>query len=215
MDTRSALGKLIDETRAPNDWSYEDLSRKARLAGFELSKSNIARLATQQPLVSISANAIGGLAAALGISERRVAIAAVQAMGVKLDLGEPTLVEAVYDESSLTDETKRILLNIIATAIGLPRSGVALPIDAPMQRVNRARSERRGRAGVEQELPAGERAVVITEGTGSGKTATLIPPLVNEAERRHQDAEADQELPTAARQGTPASRVRAAKEAKI
>jgi hypothetical protein len=130
MATKSPLGQLINSARAPEKLSLQDVADLATRRGFEMSKQNVSRLANDYPLASISGAQIRGLALALGISERRVAAAALAALGLELADESTPLRQAILDADDVGERTKRILLSIIAddeqpiaTVTALPGSG--------------------------------------------------------------------------------------------
>jgi hypothetical protein len=68
------------------------------------------------PLDSITASALHALALGLGIAPERVAIAAVQSMGFRVQVDGLTPAEAIMRDETLTDDTKRALLSILRSA---------------------------------------------------------------------------------------------------
>jgi hypothetical protein len=109
------LGELMESVRNANDWSYGDIARHTEgIAGVKaLSRSNVQRLATDYPLVSITRGAIQGLAAGMRVSPDRVALAAVQAMGFRPPVADMSAAEAVQRDPSLSSDTRRIVLTIL------------------------------------------------------------------------------------------------------
>lgn len=114
MATKSPLGQLINSARAPEKLSLQDIADRASKRGFEMSKQNVSRLANDYPLASVSGAQIRGLAQALGVSERRVAAAALAALGLSLADETTPLRQAILDADEVGERTKRILLTIIA-----------------------------------------------------------------------------------------------------
>lgn len=112
MNERHPLGQLIFSIQQARGWSERQLEERA--AGKPgLGKSNISKI-KNHPLVSIKGNVIKGLADLLGVSEQRVAKAALLSMGV--DLGETsstTLRQSVGSEPELTDKDRKILLAVL------------------------------------------------------------------------------------------------------
>jgi transcriptional regulator with XRE-family HTH domain len=114
MATKSPLGQLINSARAPEKLSLQDIANRATNRGIDMSKQNVSRLANDYPLASISGAQIRGLSLALGISERRVAAAALAALGLELADETTPLRQAILDADDVGERTKRILLSIIA-----------------------------------------------------------------------------------------------------
>jgi hypothetical protein len=125
MATKSPLGQLINSARAPEKLSLQDVADLATKRGFEMSKQNVSRLANDYPLASVSGAQIRGLALALGISERRVAAAALAALGLELAEETTPLRQAILDADDVGERTKRILLTIIAEDIEQSSGNVA------------------------------------------------------------------------------------------
>lgn len=114
------LGELMESVRTANDWSYGDIARNTEgIVGVKpLSRSNVQRLATDYPLVSITRGAVLSLSAGMRVSPDRVALAAVQAMGFRPPVSEVTAAEAVQRDASLDDRTRNAILAIIRSAAG-------------------------------------------------------------------------------------------------
>lgn len=116
MKNRSPLRELFDEVTAANDWSQRDVEDRIALR-FEgergIGRSRVNQIINAMPLPSIKATAIRAIAAGLGISADRVAIAAVQSMGFRLASDDPSPAEAIRRDPSLSDETRRALLLIL------------------------------------------------------------------------------------------------------
>ena len=110
------LGELMARVREANDWSYGDIARRTTAAGHKMSVSNVQRLATDQPLVSVTRSAVQALADGMRVSPDRVALAAIQAMGFRPPIGEVSAIEAVQRDPSLDDSTRRAVLAILRTA---------------------------------------------------------------------------------------------------
>lgn len=116
--SRSALGELYDSVTAANGWSLRDVERRVADRGGSLRRSRINQLVNDQPLPSVSAEAIDDLAAGLGVSVDRVAVAALQAMGFRVSLDEVTPAEAIMRDVRLSKDTKDALLAILRGAGG-------------------------------------------------------------------------------------------------
>jgi transcriptional regulator with XRE-family HTH domain len=133
MATKSPLGQLIHSARAPEKLSLQDIADRASKRGIEMSKQNVSRLANDYPLASVSGAQIRGLALALGISERRVAAAALAALGLKVADEATPLRQAILDADEVGERTKRILLTIIAEDTDERSNVVSLPQRSPIE----------------------------------------------------------------------------------
>lgn len=116
MKSRSALGELYGSVTAANGWAMRDVEAQSKRRGEPISKSRIGQLVNANPLEGIQASAIYALAAGLGISADRVALAAVQAMGFRVGVGEVTPAEAIMRDGSLSEDTRRALVSILQAA---------------------------------------------------------------------------------------------------
>lgn len=114
MDTRTPLARLIEAARAPEKLSYQDIADLSTRRGVKMSKSNVSRLLGDNPLASVSGDNIRGLALALGISERRVALAAMASLGVNVADEETPLRQAILDAAEVGPKTKQLLLLLIS-----------------------------------------------------------------------------------------------------
>lgn len=114
MDTKSPLGELIESARKLADYSQQDVADRATTRGYRMSKQNVGRLVNDKPLASINAKHIKGIAAALGLSESRVAMAALASMGVDLGYAATPLRQAILDALEIDERTKRSLLAILS-----------------------------------------------------------------------------------------------------
>lgn len=112
----SPLRELYDSVTAANGWSTRDVERRvvAQSQGTsKLSRARINQIVNAEPLTSITAEAIHSLAAGLGVSPARVALAAVQSMGFRVADDAITPAEAIRRDVGLTEHTKRALLSIL------------------------------------------------------------------------------------------------------
>lgn len=118
MNKRGALGDLIATVCQANGWSYTDVANRANrtLGDQVLSKQNISRLVNEYPLTSITRGAIRALAAGLGVSADRVALAAVQSMGFRPPELDMSPAEAIQRDASMSADTKGALLAILRAA---------------------------------------------------------------------------------------------------
>jgi hypothetical protein len=110
------LGELVDAVCEANGWARADVWRWSEAHGGGLRKSNTGRLCTDDPLDSISAARIFDLAAALRVSPARVALAALEAMGVSVTTTDRTTAEVVASDPQLSVPTKRAILAILRSS---------------------------------------------------------------------------------------------------
>ena len=113
VDTIIELGTILNQVRNLNGWSCQNVADRATVRGYKLSKSNVSRLATESPLLSISATAIRGLSVALGVSEHRIAMAALSSMGIATNYEPPTAREAIIAAHDIPDAVKSMLLAML------------------------------------------------------------------------------------------------------
>ncbi|ORA57273.1 hypothetical protein BST24_24035 [Mycobacteroides franklinii] len=121
------LGQLIDDIKVANGWSDPDLVRNAKEKGYVLSKSNISRY--RLPFPSIKGEVILSLAAGLRVAPARVAVAAIESMGILLPQHDdaPTPEQAVRLDHDLSERDRDAVLALLAqlrstTRQGMPRS---------------------------------------------------------------------------------------------
>lgn len=112
-EPRHELAALIDRVRDANGWSDTDIANRAKAAGHKLGKSNLSRIRNSD-VVSITASAIRGLAAGLGVPEPEVARAALASMGIHLPhVGEIDLDTAVKLDPDLSVRDKTMVLDLL------------------------------------------------------------------------------------------------------
>lgn len=142
-----ALALLIDEVKAAQDLSDEDIARIATRGGFAISKQHIAHLRKQDPLKSIVPDTMRALAVGMGVPLARVVAAALPSAGLPSGLPEDWSVEAAIDhDPELTVQSKRMLHTLLASARGeqsVKRSRV-VPMKPARQQL--ARPDSAGRA---------------------------------------------------------------------
>lgn len=115
MKQNHALAVLIDETRAANNWSDQDVADRASKSGYKLSKSNISRI-RNSPVVALNIDTVSALAEGLRIPRSVVAFAALASMGiVALDSGQLTADAAISRDPTLTAENKKHLLALLSS----------------------------------------------------------------------------------------------------
>lgn len=125
MSKRGPLGDLIEEVRSLNGWSQQQVADRANKALGErlLSKQNVSRLAAEYPLTSVTRKSIQALAAGLGVSPDRVALAAFQSMGFRPPAVDLSPAEAIARDSSLSADTRNALLAILRSSHTADRRG--------------------------------------------------------------------------------------------
>lgn len=119
MKKPNAIGELVNAVCDANGWSRNDVAKRSD-GGF--SKSRLGQLCSDYPLSGIQRDMIHALALALGVTPSRVAVAAIGAMGYQVPTADITPAEAIQQDTSLSDDTKRALLSILRTA-GEVRAG--------------------------------------------------------------------------------------------
>ncbi len=125
---RHALARLIDAVKDANAWSDVDVTAAARRHGHDLSKSNISRIRQQNPLVSITAATLRGLAAGLGVSIEQVALAALDSMGIvvaRYDVATPE--QAIRLDVDLSARDRAVLLGMLTTMREAPEGADHVP----------------------------------------------------------------------------------------
>lgn len=112
------LAKLIDQVKDDQGWSDEDLARNARSRGRKMSKQHIANLRTQNPLKTLVPGTLYALADALGLPPERVIEAALPSAGLPLPSAPAdwSVETAIRVDSTLTGQSKRMLLTLLETA---------------------------------------------------------------------------------------------------
>ncbi len=114
VTVKHPLAELIDQVKAANNWSDPILVSRARAAGFELTTQNISRYRNEIPLVSIKAEIIRALSAALGVSVQQVGLAGLASMGLAVhDLAAASPEQAIRTDPSLSESNKASLLHLL------------------------------------------------------------------------------------------------------
>lgn len=113
---RTPLGQLYDSVTRANGWSMRDVERRIMGSGGKLSKSRIGQLVNKWPLESITGDAVRMLALGLGVAPERVALAAIQSMGFRVHVDSISPAEAIARDETLSEDTRRSLLAILAAA---------------------------------------------------------------------------------------------------
>lgn len=119
MKKPNAIGELVNAVCDANGWSRNDVVRRSK-DGF--SKSRLGQLCSDYPLSGIQGDMINALALALGVTPSRVAVAAIGAMGYHVPTVDITPAEAIQQDETLSDDTKRALLSILRS-VGEVRAG--------------------------------------------------------------------------------------------
>lgn len=113
MSAMHPLGELIATRMAVNGWSLDAVVARAEAQGHMLGRSNLARIQSE-PLVSIKGEVIRAIAAGIGVSERQVANAAIESMGVSAPAVEVTDTLVTVDvDPTLSDANRRQLKLLI------------------------------------------------------------------------------------------------------
>lgn len=104
-----ALGRLIDAVANAHRYSDEDVARRARSRGHQLSKSNISRI-RNEPVRSINAAQMHALADGLGIPVGTVLQAALTSMGLPAGEAPSRFEDVVKADPNLIPEARDHLL---------------------------------------------------------------------------------------------------------
>lgn len=113
---RNALGLLVEQVLDANGWSMRSLEKRAADRGHAITHQRIFQMCTEHPLPSIHGDKIVALAVALGISPARVAVAALEAMGIPVADQGVSPAEAIARDPHLSEDTRAALLSILRTA---------------------------------------------------------------------------------------------------
>lgn len=118
-DDPTPLRKLWDAATKAHGWSTRDVAERVQGRGHTVKRSNINRVVNARPLNSISLEVILALSDGLRLSPARVAIAAVESMGIPMPRGEDVSpAEAIMRDEALAPSTKDALLAILRDAEG-------------------------------------------------------------------------------------------------
>lgn len=113
MPAMHPLGELIVSRMRVNGWSTDAVVDRAERAGHTLGRSNLNRI-VNAPVVSIKGEVIRALADGIGVSDRLVANAALESMGVTPPVVEVTDALAAVDiDPTLSDANRRQLRLLI------------------------------------------------------------------------------------------------------
>jgi transcriptional regulator with XRE-family HTH domain len=103
------LARLIDAVADARGLSDEDIARRARSRGHQLSKSNISRI-RNEPVKTINASVMRALADGLGLPVTAVLQAALKAMGLPAGEVSNSFEDVVKGDPSLIPEARDHLL---------------------------------------------------------------------------------------------------------
>lgn len=107
------LGVLLRNTREVNGWSQREVGKRATRHGYKLSGSGVSAL-ENEPINSVSAKQVRGLAAALSLPERVVLSHFLASMGYPSESGRGSTVEdAIRADGRLSSDDKELLLAMI------------------------------------------------------------------------------------------------------
>ena len=106
------LGKLIQESQDKHGWSTRDLEREADGHGYSMKHSNFSRLKLE-PVVAIKATQIEILSKVLRQSQRAIATAAIESMGVDLGGSAVRIEDAIRSSQEFSTRDRRILLSVV------------------------------------------------------------------------------------------------------
>jgi len=112
-----AVGVLIEAVKAVEHWSDLELAERARVRGFEVSRSNLNRI-RRRPPESVSLNQIRMLSAALNVPELRVASAYFEALGFPIQAStRGGVVEAISEAGALNSDDRELLIVLYRTML--------------------------------------------------------------------------------------------------
>lgn len=124
-----SLGKLIQSVESSRGWTDREVSRRISEAGLEMSHSYIGKL-RNQPLRSVTATMVRALAAGLSVPEHVVATAALNSMGVRIDIAyRGDLETAIACDPDLTEHDRR-LLHVVVREMRADTEGTSAGRDA-------------------------------------------------------------------------------------
>lgn len=106
---RHALGLLIDAIKRSRRYSDEDIARRARERGHEMSKSNISRI-RNEPVESINPSQMRALADGMGLPVEHVLQAALASMGLPVGEAPSRFEDVVKGDPNLIPEARDHLL---------------------------------------------------------------------------------------------------------
>lgn len=117
MAVKHPLGDLIAHVKEATGWSDEQIAARARSAGHQLTRQNVARM-REHKLVSLKADTMAALAAGLRLPMRTVVRAALGDLGVEVEGVTRTPEEAVLEDVLLSDREKDAVLALLASLRG-------------------------------------------------------------------------------------------------
>lgn len=115
MPTGNPLAELIDAIRTANDWSDEDVARRARAAGHDLKKSNISRI-RNNPIKSLSPAFVFALAEGLSTSVTEVLRACLQTLDLPVSAPAQSPEQAIRSDPTLVASQREMLIAAVRAA---------------------------------------------------------------------------------------------------
>lgn len=110
MNALHPLGQLIQSVEDSKGWTMREIARRAERAKVPLSNAYLGKL-KRQGIRSITIETIHALSVGLDVSERVVALAAVESMGVHdVNPFEEGAAVAIARDPSLSERDRRVLL---------------------------------------------------------------------------------------------------------
>lgn len=118
---RHTLARLIDAVADARGLSDEDIARRARSRGHQLSKSNISRI-RNEPVKTINASVMQALSDGLGLPVTAVLQAALKAMGLPAGEVSNSFEDCVRGDPGLIPEARDHLLKQYALLLRVDQS---------------------------------------------------------------------------------------------
>lgn len=195
VNSKHTLGALISSIQEANGWSDQEVADRAARLGHALSKSNVGRV-RNEPVVSIKAGLIQGLAAGLDIPVRQVVQAALQSMDLPglRDYESSSPEDAIRRDPTLSDRDRRLLLSQLEV--------LRLDNSSPTRAVQRAGEDRgqrsapmnpAGESPAPDDQPAGE--VVEIRRRAPRAPSIALDAVADDAPAWQEEADAHTESP--------------------
>jgi hypothetical protein len=109
---KTALARLIDDTRDRNEWHDPEIAQRATSRGYKLSTSDLSNYRVRGVKTIVPAKVIA-LAAGLQIPPYRVAVAMLEDLGIVVPLEVLTPEAAIHHDYTLAVKTRDFLLAMI------------------------------------------------------------------------------------------------------
>lgn len=138
MTEQHALSRLIESVKEANAWTNADLERAARRRGHDVSRSNISRILTQ-PVKTVVPAQVRMFSDATGLPVEMVALAALRATGLSVDVDATDLLTVVRRDTDLPTETKEAIIAIVTPY--KKRRRKPRPVDDPSSNVHRLNAD--------------------------------------------------------------------------